>query len=422
MKNSVTFRLIRLLFFLMPLSAFAQWAYHTSFPSYIYPQYSGTFKDAVYISEDTGFCCLDEYIPNSLASNAYLLRSFDDFETYQFALQSGGYGNSAYAVRYFQPYVYYLHNSEGLLSIHYGHNGLNLSILWMVMGFYNDFFANSPEDFKIILDDGKFIHRLNGTTVISQYFSDFVLNKMYFPIDTVGIFIARRPGSDDHTLIVKYTPTLGFNIVYENQTINLNCLEFSDGLTGFAGGNSGLVMRSDDLGNTWQTLTTNSTSNVNSIEFVDDNTGYAVGNGQTILKTEDHGNSWFLQSPPVSGAYTKVFFVSHEVGYILCGQKLLKTTNGGVTWITDKSLSDNQLSISPNPGTEFFKVEFPGDFDPAAQIELSLFDFAGKTVFSQNSKLTDRTIELNLKGLPSGIYQVLIFSDKTSYHTKLVKK
>lgn len=405
----------------MPLSAFTQWAYHNSFPSFINPQFTGTFNDAVYISEDTGFCCLTEYIPNSIQSDAYLLRSFDDFETYQLALYSGGYGYSAYAVRYFQPYIYYLHNSQGLLNIHYGLNGLNLTTLWMVMGFYNDFFANSPEDFKIILDDGKFIHRLNGTTVISQYFSDFILNKMYFPVDTVGIFIGRRPSSDNHTLIIKYTPTLGFHIVYENQTINLNCLEFSDDLTGFAGGNSGLVMRSDDLGNTWQPLTTNSTSKINSIEFVDDNTGYSVGDGHTILKTLDQGNSWFLQSPPVSGSYTKVFFISHEVGYILCGQKILKTTNGGVTWITDNSLSDSQLSVSPNPGTAFFKVEFPADFDLAEQYEMSIFDLTGKTIFSQKIKLSNRIIELSLKGLSPGIYQVSVCSNQISYHTKLVK-
>ncbi len=96
---------------------------------------------------------------------------------------------------------------------------------------------------------------------------------------------------------------------------------------------------------TWSTLTTGTTSKLRCVDFPVPNIGYASGEDGTILKSNDTGTTWH---PVISGytGYTfwKLHFINADTGYV-GGEGpaggapsgpgiILKTANGGTTWTT----------------------------------------------------------------------------------------
>jgi photosystem II stability/assembly factor-like uncharacterized protein len=63
----------------------------------------------------------------------------------------------------------------------------------------------------------------------------------------------------------------------------------------FAGGERGLILYSDDQGKTWGQASVPVRVTLTSIRFADASHGWAVGNGGAILRTEDGGAHWSKQ-------------------------------------------------------------------------------------------------------------------------------
>lgn len=77
----------------------------------------------------------------------------------------------------------------------------------------------------------------------------------------------------------------------------------------------------------WVIQNSGTTNNLTYIEFIDVNTGFT---GDTLIKTTNGGVSWIH----VSGAplATDVMFADYNIGYISRGT-IYKSTNGGLNWI-----------------------------------------------------------------------------------------
>ena len=163
-----------------------------------------------------------------------------------------------------------------------------------------------------------------------------------------------------------------WNLVLRDTTDRLSSVYFINDLVGFAAGSK--IIKTIDAGNSWQTVDTG--RSITDIQFIDDNIGYAAGD-QQILKTSNGGDSWELNSNngsseihftnadtgwAVGGSYPyyiynttnggsawyvqytsnefipkSVYFVNSEIGWVVdggsnIGGKILKTTNGGITW------------------------------------------------------------------------------------------
>lgn len=138
------------------------------------------------------------------------------------------------------------------------------------------------------------------------------------------------------TIIKTINGGSNWSVIYSDTGIYFNCFEFSDSNTVFAGARLGVIFKSTDLGMNWSSMTT-AINNVYDIEFVNEYTGYAVGN--KILKTTDAGNSWVQQ---FQTGLNQIFYAvsfSDENNGIAVGQSsgygfICKTVNGGVNWIT----------------------------------------------------------------------------------------
>jgi len=102
---------------------------------------------------------------------------------------------------------------------------------------------------------------------------------------------------------------------------------------GWVAGTQGLIMFTQDGGNTWEMQHSNPDEALWSIYFINDVEGWAVG-WSRIYHTTNAGSTWELQTRPyVIGDLRDVYFINQDTGWIVGTYKIvLKTTNGGETW------------------------------------------------------------------------------------------
>ena len=117
----------------------------------------------------------------------------------------------------------------------------------------------------------------------------------------------------------------------------LTCVSFVDEKRGWAAGQGGIVIHTDDGGQTWQVQRELSSDNqpLFSIQFLSPWMGYACGAYDTFLKTTDGGKSWSLTCPGNDYSYNDLAFLDESTGYIV-GEfgTVMRTTDGGASWQT----------------------------------------------------------------------------------------
>ncbi len=99
----------------------------------------------------------------------------------------------------------------------------------------------------------------------------------------------------------------------------------------------GVILRTLDGGNSWDTTFTNNFCGLRCVYFSDMDTGYAGGFGGVILKTVDGGSTWVNLAQPFGNVpWLACHFTSGDTGYFSCTSVgphiVIKTTDGGQTW------------------------------------------------------------------------------------------
>jgi photosystem II stability/assembly factor-like uncharacterized protein len=114
------------------------------------------------------------------------------------------------------------------------------------------------------------------------------------------------------------------------------------GNIGWAVGDSGCVLKTTDGGSNWTRAQVNINSNLTDLSFVNLNTGYVMS-GDYLFKTINGGVNWTTQyniSPPNS-YYGSLYFINESTGWLsnnssngypYCGGGIKKTTNSGINW------------------------------------------------------------------------------------------
>ncbi len=97
---------------------------------------------------------------------------------------------------------------------------------------------------------------------------------------------------------------------------------------------------------------------LNAVYFLDSKRGWIAGDGGEVWRTEDGGRSWTQQQVGVKESISDLYFRDKENGYLLAGEQILSTADGGATW---------------HEARRFPATEFGG-----AQAELYSVRFAGK--------------------------------------------
>jgi len=150
--------------------------------------------------------------------------------------------------------------------------------------------------------------------------------------------------------------------------IDLYSVHFTDTLNGWAAGgiwftNKNVLLKTGNGGATWTEVKTDTTLPYNSVYFVDVDTGFVFGEDGIILRTTDGGNSWDTRSiDSYLGQYLDVFrflavtFIDKQTGFLVgggyYGNEIYKTTDCGRSW------QWNEQIITPKVYTGLFDISF----------------------------------------------------------------
>lgn len=165
---------------------------------------------------------------------------------------------------------------------------------------------------------------------------------------------------------------------------------------------------------TWRTATPLPSPGASNMSFVNDTVGfnlasYCTTNGDCrilIFKTSDSADSWNAsldRSPPAWPGinYSDFSFVNDTIVYGLCGNNILKTTDGGVFVSMKKIKESHSINMYPNPlscGLLHFESENSGN------IGLEIFDTNGTLLIK--SKLNGLSEVMDVSILSNGVYMV----------------
>ena len=115
---------------------------------------------------------------------------------------------------------------------------------------------------------------------------------------------------------------------------------------GFAVGDSGIIVRTQDAGETWSVVFNDGISDLHAVHFASATLGFAAGDffaTGVILRTMDAGMTW---APCFSGSWQQfrsIHFSDTLNGFVGSGQWAMRTLDGGNTWITMPDLSNLEL-------------------------------------------------------------------------------
>ena len=111
---------------------------------------------------------------------------------------------------------------------------------------------------------------------------------------------------------------------------------FIDVNNGFVGGGnvSSVIRKTTDGGTTWSDSIIGYLG-IYGLFFIDINNGWAVDFSGNIYNTQNSGMSWNLQWSVPGTPLNSVFFTDINNGYVSGREVILKTTNGGVSWVTE---------------------------------------------------------------------------------------
>jgi photosystem II stability/assembly factor-like uncharacterized protein len=174
----------------------------------------------------------------------------------------------------------------------------------------------------------------------------------------------------------------GANWIAQNSgtSLNLNSIFFINSTLGWVAGGDreGIILKTTDEGTTWNTLYM-STQPLRRIRFSSPDSGWAAGDSGIVLFTSDSGQNWQKQNTGNANNFYSVFFTSNKTGWLVGGYGLIyKTSNGG----EPIGIIGNQESL---PNQYFLFQNYPNPFNPATEIKYDLPRAANVTIKIYNT-------------------------------------
>ncbi len=191
---------------------------------------------------------------------------------------------------------------------------------------------------------GYFIITLNGGTTWLQDgpVPGTTFSAIQQTDDTTAITTGKMGTTSTTAIIGKITLNTTYTVKANLGGNQFNNLHFPSS-TGYVCGNTGIMFKSTNSGDSWSYLTGTSglgSNSLHSIYFVDDTIGW-VGSAGKIYRTVNGGYSWLKQYDVGTADFKNIQFVSNTIGYACGGNKVIKTISGGVNLtvsVTDTSL------------------------------------------------------------------------------------
>ena len=114
--------------------------------------------------------------------------------------------------------------------------------------------------------------------------------------------------------------------------------------TGWAVGDGGVIIQTQDGGATWKSQNAGLAKNLKDVVFVDNQTGYVAADDGVILKTVNAGKAWELKLAPTTRTLNALWFTSADTGWTVGGKgSIFSTVNGGGSWQSHNTGQDADL-------------------------------------------------------------------------------
>ena len=173
----------------------------------------------------------------------------------------------------------------------------------------------------------------------------------------------------------------------------LNDIDFTDNQNGWIVGDSGIVLHSENGGETWKQQTCPIEEHLSAIDFVDSKSGW-ICSKNSILHTTNSGEKWEVKYTEDlgDGYFSDIRFLDTNTGWVVgchgfLGSKgvLLKTENGGDTW--------QQVSLNGLPKLTNISI--------LDEHNIWVCGFGGTILLSTDRGLTWENRNLNISPAPS---------------------
>src|SRR4051812_1502102 len=145
----------------------------------------------------------------------------------------------------------------------------------------------------------------------------------------------------------------------------LHAIDFVQG-RGYAAGDAGTVLRTDDGGATWTGLATGTSAQLFRLQVVDPETLVVMGGGGgCVLRRSDDGGKTFrkifnLTEQGCTAPLDAFSFVDRQVGYLMAHDgNIFRTDDGGQTFARQTAVPGTQASNN-NSGNQVVDVAFTG--------------------------------------------------------------
>jgi len=214
-------------------------------------------------------------------------------------------------------------------------------------------------------------------------------------------------------------------------SMRINEIQFVNESTGFAIGNkSGTKFFKTTNGGTNWVINVFPNYENSTLFFVDPSTGWVGGlsNPDTscISYTSNGGATWMKQKRNYSGTVNCLYFINGLTGWAgLNNGLIMKTTNGGMTFVTQTSSEvPSSYSLSqnyPNPFNPTTKIKFA--MQKAGDAKVIVYDVMGREVQTLvNERLQAGTYETSFDGsaLNSGVYFYKLITDGFSETKRMI--
>ncbi len=170
----------------------------------------------------------------------------------------------------------------------------------------------------------------------------------YFAFGTLGLLESTDGGTS-----WELTPT---NIVDIPSFLDMT---FVNDNLGFAIGNAGAIIRTQDGGDTWNYRRRNQENAVSewftNVQFINDSVGWCVGATGAppydglLLKTNDAGDTWETRIfdadlPPIASGIEDFIFIDSFNGWFVADVDIFKTSDGGSIWDRQSPLTSTILN------------------------------------------------------------------------------
>ncbi len=285
-----------------------------------------------------------------------------------------------------------------------------------------------------------------GSTWIDQHVDSYGPILSGFFIDTLNGWAA-----GENRCLIKTTNggSSWFSIdtlyIRSDSVVPLRSIYFIDKKTGWVVGGIAeynAILKTTDGGKTWSHRIFKpqfpqpdlGVARLNDIFFLNQEIGYIVGREispgnfyELILKSTDGGVSWIKQDKHIASELNCVFFLNDTLGWASgINGTLLRTTNGGVSFVDENIKPIQTFSLSQN---------FPNPFNPTTIIQfelphsqfvtLKVFDILGREVNTLINEILYRgvhslTFDAQKYNLASGIYFYQLFTEGFSKTKSMV--